>query len=141
MKTLLQDSDSVMLITNSDFVEKIETYLGRQVDGIICNSGRPDNRLLKKYLSEKSEFVEIEQFKNRIDNRLIYVDDLLDSSDEIVRHDSKKLSSLINSIISKAHFLERKKLTNNPTLMDFVLKDSAKMPIKYKNLKALKKIA
>jgi len=125
----------------NDFVQKVETYLGRQVDGIVCNNRRPTNRLLKKYLAEKSEFVEIEQLEKRINNRLIYADDLLDSSDEIVRHDSKKLASLIQSIISKEHFFEHGKLTNDPILMQFVLKDSAKMPIKYNSVKALQRIA
>jgi len=125
----------------NDFVQKVETYLGLQVDGIICNNRKPTNRLLKKYLAEKSEFVEIEQFEKRINNRLIYADDLLDSSDEIVRHDSKKLASLIQSIISQEHFFECIKLTNNPILMQFVLKDSVKMPITHKSVKALQRIA
>jgi uncharacterized cofD-like protein len=120
----------------NDFVQKVETYLGRQVDGLICNNRKPNDRLLKKYLAEKSEFVEIERLEKRINNRLIYADDLLDSSDEIVRHDSKKLASLIQSIISKEHFFEFGKLTNDPILMQFVLKGSAKMPIKYKSVKA-----
>jgi len=113
----------------NDFVKKVERYLGRQVDGIICNNRKPTNRLLKKYLAEKSEFVEIEQFEKRLNNRLIYTDDLLDSSDKIVRHDSKKLASSIQSIISKEYLYERRKLTYDPVLMQFVLKDSAKMPI------------
>ena len=125
----------------NDFVQKVETYLGRPVDGIICNNRKPNNKLLKKYLTEKSEFVDIEQLEKRMNNRLIYADDLLDSSDEIVRHDSKKLASLIQSIIFKEHFFERIKLTDDPNLMQFVLKDPAKMPIKYKNVKALQRIA
>jgi uncharacterized cofD-like protein len=125
----------------NDFVQKVETYLGRQVDGLICNNRKPNDRLLKKYLAEKSEFVEIERLEKRINNRLIYADDLLDSSDEIVRHDSKKLASLIQSIISKEHFFEFGKLTNDPILMQFVLKGCAKMPIKYKSVKALQRIS
>ena len=125
----------------NDFVQKVETYLGRQVDGIICNNRKPTNRLLKKYLAEKSEFVEIEQLRKQMNNRLIYAGDLLDSSAEIVRHDSKKLASLIQSIISQEHFFECIKLTNNPILMQFVLKDSVKMPITHKSVKALQRIA
>ncbi len=125
----------------NDFVQKVEAYLGRQVNGIICNNRKPSSRLLKKYLSEKSEFVAIEPLEKRINHRLIYADDLLDSSEEIVRHDSKKLASLIQSIIFKEPFIESGKLTNDRIMMQFVLKDSAKMPIKYKSLKALKKIA
>ena len=125
----------------NDFVQKIERYIGRQVDGIICNNKRPDNRLLKKYLAEKSEFVEIEQLENRINNRLIYAYDLLESSDATVRHDSKKLASLIQSVIFREHCLEHEKLINDPFSIQFVLKDSVKMPINYKSLKALQRIA
>ena len=125
----------------NDFVEKVETYLGRQVDGIICNNRKPNNRLLKKYLTEKSDFVKMEHLIDRINNRLIYADDLLDSSDETVRHDSKKLATLIQSVIFKEHFFEGEKLISNPILMQFVLKDSAKRPIKYKSVKALQRIA
>jgi hypothetical protein len=125
----------------SEFVQKVETYLGRQVNGIICNDRKPNNRLLEKYQTEKSEFVEIEQLRKQMNNRLIYAGDLLDSSAEIVRHDSKKLASMVQSIIFKEHFLEHKKLTNDPILMQFVLKDSAKMPIKCKSVKKYQRIA
>jgi uncharacterized cofD-like protein len=124
-----------------DFVQKIETYLGRQVDGIICNNRKPNKRLVEKYLSEKSEFVEIELLEKHLNNRLIYADDLLDSSDEIVRHNSKKLASIIQSIISKNHFFEDGKLANDSNLMQYVLKDSAKMPIKFKSMKAFQRNA
>jgi hypothetical protein len=125
----------------NDFVRKIETYIGRQVDGIICNNRKPNNRLLKKYLAEKSEFIEIEQLETRINNRLIFANDLLDSSDVTVRHDPQKLASLIQSIIFREHCLERGKLINDPISTQFNLKDSVKMPIKYKSLKALQRIA
>ncbi len=121
----------------NDFVQKVEAYLGRQVDGIICNNRKPNNKLLEKYLAEKSEFVEVEQLREQMNNRLVYAGDLLDSSDEIVRHDSKKLASLAQSIIFNDHFFEHEKLMNDPILMQFVLKDSVKMPIKYKSVKAL----
>jgi hypothetical protein len=78
--------------------------------------------------------------EKRLNNRLIYADDLLNSSEKIVRHDSKKLASSIQSIISKECFFERRKLTYDPVLMQFVLKDSAKMPIN-KNESALQGIA
>ncbi len=120
-----------------DFVEKVELYLGRPVDGIICNNTRPNKALLKKYIEENSEFVEIEELEKRIRNQSIYSDDLLDVSVDSVRHDSKKLAALVKSIILKEHFFECKKLTNDPILMQFLLKDSAKMPIKDASLKVL----
>ena len=124
-----------------DFIKKVEMYLGRQVDGIILNNKRPNISLLKKYFAEKSDFVEIEKLEKHEKDRRIYADDLLDSSDEIVRHDSKKLASLIRTIISKEYFYERKNMANDPLLMGFALKDSAKKPIMYKSVKALPRIA
>ena len=124
-----------------DFIKKVEMHLGRQVDGIILNTKRPNIRLLKKYFAEKSEFVEIEQLEKQMSNRRIYADDLLDSSDDIVRHDSKKLASLIRAIVSKEYFFERENMTNDPFLTEFALKDSAKKPIMYKSVKALPRIA
>ena len=44
-------------------------------------------------------------------------------------------------IISNAHFIECGKSTSDPILTQFVLKDSAKMPIKYKSVKALQRIS
>ena len=124
-----------------DFIQKIEMYLGRPVDGIICNNKRPNSELLKKYLAENSEFVEFEYSEKDINNRLICADDLLDDSVEIVRHDSKKLASLIQSIIFKKQFFECEKLIDEPILMQFLLKDSAKMPIKDESLKIFGKTA
>lgn len=124
-----------------DFIKKVEMYLGRQVDGIILNDKRPNIKLLKKYFAEKSEFVEIEQLEKQMTNRRIYADDLLDSSDDIVRHDSKKLASLIRDIISKEYLFERENMKNDPLLMEFALKDSTKKPIIYKSLKTLPRIA
>ena len=124
-----------------DFIHEVEKYIGRQVDGIICNTRKPNSRILEKYLTVKSEFVDIDQLEKGINNCLIYADDLLDSSNETVRHDSRKLAALIQSIILNDPFIEREKLTNDPMSMKFFLKDSAKLPIKYRSVRALKKIA
>jgi uncharacterized cofD-like protein len=82
-----------------DFVQKIENYLGRRVDGIIYNTRKPNKRLLNKYLDEKAEFVELDKSENWIGDRIIYDGDLLDTSAEIVRHDPYKLATVINGII------------------------------------------
>lgn len=82
-----------------DFVKEIENYLGRQVDGIIYNSKKPNSRLLNKYLNEKAEFVELDKTESWIGDRIIYDDDLFDDSVESVRHDQNKLASLIKGIV------------------------------------------
>ena len=82
-----------------DFVQKVEEYLGRQVDGIIGNTGYPGDKLLERYRAEKAELVELEKPEQWLGGRDLYSADLLDSSDQIVRHDPKKLASLIQDII------------------------------------------
>ena len=124
-----------------DFIKKVEMYLGRQVDGIILNNKKPNIRLLKKYLAENSEFIEIEQIEKHIKNRLIYAGDLLDSSDEIVRHNPRKLASLIESIITKECTIKRENMAKDPLLTEIALKDSTKKPMMNKSLKALPRIA
>ena len=84
-----------------DFIEKIEDYLERRVDGVICNTNRPSHRLLKKYEAEKAELVGVDDVEDWIGSRRIYACDLLDASNEIVRHDSKKLAMLIQDIVFK----------------------------------------
>ena len=83
-----------------DFVCKVEECVGRQVDGIICNTGKPDKRLLDQYRAEKAEFVTIDARAPGWGNRTIYASDMLDTAGGIVRHDSAKLASLIQGILS-----------------------------------------
>ena len=82
-----------------DFVRRIEDYLDRPVDGVICNIGKPDRDILNKYKKEKAEFIEIGRVEDWSGNRKIYRNDLLDTSNDIVRHDSEKLASLIRDIL------------------------------------------
>ena len=84
-----------------DFVNKLEDCVERQVDGIIYNIKRPGEHLIQRYLDEKAEFVELENFEKWIGSREIYEEDLLDTSAQIARHDSTKLASLIKKIIFK----------------------------------------
>ena len=84
-----------------NFVKKLEDCLTRQVDGIIYNVKRPDEHLIERYLDEKAEFVELERPEKWMGNRIIYDGDFLDTSAQIVRHDSNKLASLIKKLIFK----------------------------------------
>jgi len=82
-----------------DFIQKLEGCLNRQVNGIIYNTKRPSKRIQVKYLEEKSEFIELEEYEDWIDDRVIYCGDFLNMSENIARHDPVKLSSIIKSII------------------------------------------
>jgi uncharacterized cofD-like protein len=81
-----------------DFVEKLEQHTNRKVDGIIYNHCRPEEALLAQYYEQKSEFVELEENDPRWENRKIFSADLLETSGGIIRHDSNKLSTLIQRI-------------------------------------------
>lgn len=83
-----------------DFVRSIEEYIGRAIDGVIYNTMKPAQKILEQYREEKAEFVEIDESKKEWKDRKIYSQDLLSVTGGIVRHDSKKLASLISEIIS-----------------------------------------
>ena len=87
--------------TGYDFVCKVEECVGRQVDGVIFNTGKPDERLLDEYRAEKAEFVEIDEHAPCWGDRTTYASDLMDTAGGIVRHDSAKLALLIQKIISQ----------------------------------------
>jgi len=83
-----------------DFVRNIEEYIGRSIDGMIYNTMKPTQEILEQYREQKAEFVEIDDNEKLWKNRKIYSSDLLSLAGGIVRHDSKKLASLISDIIS-----------------------------------------
>lgn len=83
-----------------DFVQNIEKYIGRSVDGTIYNTMKPTQKILEQYREEKAEFVEIDENGKLWKNRKIFASDLLSVAGGIVRHDSKKLAQLILEIIS-----------------------------------------
>ena len=86
--------------TGYDFVCKIEECIGRRLDGVIFNTGKPDERLLAQYEAEQAQFVEIEKHASCWGDRTIHTADLLDTAGGIVRHDSEKLAQLIMQVIS-----------------------------------------
>jgi len=87
--------------TGIDFVIKLEECIGRQVDGVIFNTEKPHKKLLEQYLKQKAEFVEIDEKDEYWKNRKIYASNMLDISGSIVRHNSRKLASLVQEIISQ----------------------------------------
>lgn len=86
--------------TGYDFVNNIEAFIGRPVDGAIYNTMRPRPKILKHYREqEQAEFVEIDHHASFWKKRKLYGADLLSAAGGIVRHDSNKLASLISNII------------------------------------------
>ena len=87
--------------TGLDFVNRLEEVFGRELDGVIYNSARPDDALLAQYREQKAEFVQLDPQDPVWGKRRIYSDDLLEASGGIVRHDSRKLADLIRRIIAE----------------------------------------
>ena len=96
--------------TGWDFVARLEEVFGREVDGIVYNSSRPDEKILAQYLNQKAEFVEINPEDACWGKRRIYSDDMLETSGGIVRHDSRKLAAMIQRIVNE----NRPALSSNP---------------------------
>ncbi|MBN2034662.1 MAG: uridine diphosphate-N-acetylglucosamine-binding protein YvcK [Deltaproteobacteria bacterium] len=85
--------------TGYDFVCKMEECISRQLDCIISNTGRPNEKIMNQYRAEKAEFVEIDEHAACWADRTLYATDLLDTAGGIVRHDSVKLARLIQEIL------------------------------------------
>jgi len=86
--------------TCHDFVSTLEENLSIQIDGLIYNIKKPNQNILKKYKTQKSDFVELYKDNKWWGKRKIFASDLLAVSGDIVRHDSTKLRWLIKEIIS-----------------------------------------
>ncbi len=93
-----------------DFVARLEEVFGREVDGVLYNSSRPDENILAQYRNQKSEFVEINPEDACWGKRRIYSGDMLETSGGIVRHDPRKLAAMIQRIINE----HRPALSPNP---------------------------
>ncbi|MGA6927064.1 MAG: uridine diphosphate-N-acetylglucosamine-binding protein YvcK [Desulfosarcina sp.] len=81
----------------ADFIATLESFAGRSISGAIVNGTRPDTRLLALYRKQKSEFVEIGL--QPLATPLI-VRDLLETSGDVIRHDSQKLAGVIAGILT-----------------------------------------
>jgi len=84
-----------------DFVMTLEESIGREVDGIIYNTEKPDDEVLERYAQQKAEFVILDGSEIWRGDRRIYAADLLDVAGGIVRHDVKKLGRLLQDIMRK----------------------------------------
>jgi len=83
-----------------DFVIKLEERLGRSVDGVIGNNKKPIQKILDIYSQQKSKFVTIDTTDPFWADRKIHLLDVLDTNAMIVRHDPKKMNTVIQEIIT-----------------------------------------
>jgi uncharacterized cofD-like protein len=82
----------------SDFVKHLESFTGRTMDGVIHNTTCPEKELCDLYADQKSECVQ-QDFKTPFwGRRRLFCADLIETSGQIIRHDSKKLARLLQTI-------------------------------------------
>ncbi len=79
-----------------DFIATVESFTGRKISGAIVNTHRPDDRLLALYRKQKSDFVDVGVPDS---GSPLILENLLETSGDIIRHDPEKLAGLIAGII------------------------------------------
>lgn len=85
--------------TGRDFIEQLESNLGRRLDGILHNTGQPEPEILQQYREQKAELVKIEGDADWLGSRLLRSADLLAVTDGVLRHDPEKLAAMIRGIL------------------------------------------
>ncbi|MFZ1984420.1 MAG: gluconeogenesis factor YvcK family protein [Desulfatitalea sp.] len=81
-----------------DFVERLEAYLGRKVDGIVYNNRLPGEEVCRMYQAQKSECVTLDPNNSYWVGRKVFAGDLLETDGIILRHHPRKLAALLQSI-------------------------------------------
>jgi len=94
------------VFAGKDFVKQLEAIIERPFDGIVFNSLKPDDSILRSYQTQKARFVDIDRHDSFWIHRNIIAADILDTSGGIVRHDSQKLAALIDQIIHEERLLK-----------------------------------
>jgi uncharacterized cofD-like protein len=82
-----------------DFVEKVESNIRRSIQTMIYNTAVPDQNLLETYRAERSEPVCVSPDAVYWKDYDIQGADILNTSGNVIRHDSKKLANLIRRIL------------------------------------------
>lgn len=84
-----------------DFVEKLESNIQRNIQCMIYNTCPPDDLLLKRYRTERSEMVNVAPNAVYWEKYKLLGAPLLNVSGGIIRHDSKCLSDLIRKVVEQ----------------------------------------
>jgi len=82
----------------SDFIATLDGFTGRKIDGAIINNRRPDEHLLSLYRKQKSDFVDLGL---PAPGCSLILEDLLETSGGVIRHDPKKLAAVIVRLIAE----------------------------------------
>jgi uncharacterized cofD-like protein len=82
----------------SDFVSEVEKYLGKKIDSVICNTKKPTQNIVDKYLEEDSYFIEPDLEGDNIIKRDLLLE--LEINNKITaRHDIDQTARLIMGLI------------------------------------------
>ncbi|EJO5346873.1 YvcK family protein [Clostridium botulinum] len=98
--------------TVSDHIKTINKHChGKMVDYVIVNVGQIDKKLEEKYKKKKSRLVKIDEEKIRDLNVDVIGGNFLKVKNELIRHNSEKLASiLIETIMEKKLLYDKKKI-------------------------------
>ncbi len=81
-----------------DFVSRLEDFTGRRMDLVVYNTKGPDKELLERYQLQKAELVSVDPHDSFWQKRVLVPGNLLDTSGGLIRHNSRKLAKLLDSI-------------------------------------------
>lgn len=84
--------------TGADFLKNLESFTRRSIDITLCNSSRPEKSVCDLYADQKSEVVAVDPKETYWQTRRLCMADLLEPSDQIIRHDPQKLAQILKAI-------------------------------------------
>ena len=82
----------------SDFAEKIEKYIGCELDSVIFNNFIPGKQTIEEYRKKYPELIDVVNFQ-KLPNMKKYIGKNLLLKNDSMLHDSKKLMEIINTFI------------------------------------------
>lgn len=81
------------------YVQVVEGYLGRRVNVVICNTGRPDPMVLESYASEGKSPIEVDVPDGNWEGREVIKADLL-AEGELARHNPGLLAHALHHVFT-----------------------------------------
>jgi uncharacterized cofD-like protein len=85
-----------------DFISRLESFTGRMIDLAIYNTQQPTPETCLLYKMQKSEFVQMNTEDPGWKKRKMIGGDLLYNCGQVVRHDSQKLASILQSVFKRS---------------------------------------
>ncbi|PLX22014.1 hypothetical protein C0584_00595 [Candidatus Parcubacteria bacterium] len=96
--TKFGESDSFEI---KDFVDLVEETIGQKINMVVQNERRPEDKVLNLYKEQKAFFVSPIEKK---DKKTKYIKtDILDDSEQIIRHDKQKLAKILEKILNNKY--------------------------------------